>query len=56
MPQEIRSLLPMVLSLINAMNMLSLAFICICIYANSHRNVVQPLLEAVIEKDPVINV
>lgn len=44
----------MLFSLTSAVNMLSLPFI-ICIYANNQISVVQPLLEAVIEKEPVIN-
>lgn len=42
-------------SLTSAENMLSLPFIHICIYAKNQRNVVQPLLEAIIEKELVIN-
>lgn len=44
----------MLFSLTSAEIVLLLPFIHICIYANNQRSVVQPLLEAVIEKEHVI--
>lgn len=45
----------MLFSLTNAESVLSLPFLHIYIHANNQRSVVQPLPEAVIEKEPVIN-